>query len=127
MLSNQRIRFGAALFGIGMTLLGTLLFIVNVVEWIVSNTGAFSSARSTVVAAMLISGGLHVILATLFISIFAGRIEKQSRNASRRDAYARGASSTTLDINPMPEASAHAVALDPTSPMLLDGAAGEVL
>lgn len=78
-LSGQHIRTVSTLLGMGCALVGGLLLGSMVVQWIASGGGAFYATQPLVLAGMLLSGGMQVMLAALFISIFAGRLERATK------------------------------------------------
>jgi glycosyltransferase involved in cell wall biosynthesis len=78
-VSSARVRLGASAIGM-IFVLYEFLHILNMgIEWLSQGAGAFTSTRELVSAATVLVGGMQLLSAALFISIFAGRIERKQK------------------------------------------------
>lgn len=75
-LSRARVRFWAGTLGTALFLGGVALLLLTAFQWAVSANNADIQTRTLVVALVFILWGFQTILAVLFISIFAGRVDK---------------------------------------------------
>lgn len=75
-LSRARVRFWAGTLGTALFLGGVALLLLTGLRWVVSANDADIQTRTLVLALVFILWGFQTILAVLFISIFAGRVDK---------------------------------------------------
>lgn len=73
-VSQPRVRFGAAALGLLIGLYGFVILASWIAPWLVAGGGNFYATRSIVPAGMLLTGGVQLVLGTMFVSIFAGRV-----------------------------------------------------
>lgn len=78
-LSSARLRLGAAGIGLGL-FVGAVAWIAHMGhQWLAHGAGDFEGTRELVLAATVLVGGLQLLSAALFVSIFAARIQRQAR------------------------------------------------
>jgi glycosyltransferase involved in cell wall biosynthesis len=75
-LSSRPVRLGAALLGFMLTVgaVGTIVSLVY--SWLSTGAGLFFATREVVLSASVMVLGLQILSAALFLSIFAGRLER---------------------------------------------------
>jgi hypothetical protein len=78
-LSSRPIRLGGAVLGLGMTGLALLEIARLVAGWFGDGAGIFTDTQEVVLAATALVLGLQVLSASLFLSIFAGRLERSNQ------------------------------------------------
>ncbi len=77
--SNGRVRLWAAVIGTICAMVGTVKLVATAGQWLLSGGGTFHNTRGLVLSGVLLSWGLQVVLAALFISIFAGKLARDRR------------------------------------------------
>ncbi len=75
-LSARPVRLGGAGLGVVLSLHAALQVIGFIVQWLASGAGAFLNTRDLVLSATLLVWGLQILSAALFLSIFAGRLQR---------------------------------------------------
>lgn len=99
-LSTSRVRLGATALGLALSTSGLLLIVVTSTQWLKSGRGGFQNTGGLVAGGALLLWGTQVVLAALFISIFAGRLE--TARTSARPAGTRPVAATdyslTMDV-----------------------------
>jgi hypothetical protein len=75
-LSSRPVRLSGAVIGLGLTLYAALAVVGFIVQWLSSGAGLFLNTRDLVLNATLLVWGLQILSAALFLSIFAGRLER---------------------------------------------------
>jgi hypothetical protein len=73
MLSKRNVLIGVGIFGMLCALLGVGAITVMGVQWLAGGGGAFDDTRGIVMAGTLVSWGMQMMLAALFVSIFLSR------------------------------------------------------
>jgi hypothetical protein len=81
-VSAVRSRMTAAGAGLLLFVAGLIWTATMAVEWLLAAPGNFEQTRELVMAAAVAVGGLQLLSASLFVSIFAARIQKQFRDTS---------------------------------------------
>jgi hypothetical protein len=85
-LSSRRVRLGAAALGFGLMLaaLVDMLFLIG--RWLLAGLpGLFEETRHLVLASAVLVGGLQLLSTALFLSIFAGRLQRLEKEALLED------------------------------------------
>ncbi len=78
-LSARPVRLGGALAGLLMTL-GAIVYLVGLTYgWLSSGAGLFFGLQNVVAGSTILVLGLQILSASLFLSIFAGRLEQHQR------------------------------------------------
>ena len=72
-----RVRLGSAALGLLLSICGAIWLVSMGSAWLAHGRGSFEGTREIVMAATLLVGGLQLLSAALFISIFAARIQRQ--------------------------------------------------
>jgi glycosyltransferase involved in cell wall biosynthesis len=75
LLADGRTRYGAAGIGIICCLIGAVQFTTESTSWLASAHRTFGDTRALVLSVLLVTWGVQVILAAMFVSIFAGRLD----------------------------------------------------
>ena len=78
-VSSAPVRLSASAIGLILALYEFFHIILIAGDWIYQGAGAFTNTRELVSAATILVGGMQLLSAALFISIFAGRIEQNKR------------------------------------------------
>jgi hypothetical protein len=81
-LSSRPIRLGGALMGLGLTLTAAANVVGQIASWFASGAGVFTATQEVVLYATILVLGLQILSASLFLSIFAGRLERHDRSAT---------------------------------------------
>jgi len=81
-LSSRPVRLGGGLFGFAMTLGAAGYVAALVLSWFRSGAGLFHATREVVLSASVLVLGLQILSAALFLSIFAGRLERLRKAAT---------------------------------------------
>jgi dolichol-phosphate mannosyltransferase len=86
--SSRALRLSVALIGFGMAVSAALYVAGLIVQWVSGGAGAFEDTRAIVLASTIMVWGLQILSAALFLSIFAGRLQKhrQPEDAEADDA-----------------------------------------
>jgi len=74
-LGSRSMRRGAGILGVTSIVVGLTIGIVLTVQWLASTNGVFTESRLLIAAGALLSWGMQLVLASLFVSIFSGRLE----------------------------------------------------
>jgi len=77
-LSSRPLRLGGAVVGLLMAVISALRLISVILSWVVGGAGLFEETRAVVLTATAMVWGLQILSAALFLSIFAGRLQKHS-------------------------------------------------
>jgi len=77
-LSSRPLRLGGAVVGLLMAVISALRLISVILSWVVGGAGLFEETRAVVLTATVMVWGLQILSAALFLSIFAGRLQKHS-------------------------------------------------
>ena len=95
-LSWRWIRLGGGALGVFLAGAAGFTIVRLVVRWFAGGRGDFTETRTLVLAATVLVWGLQVLSAALFLSIFAGRLQRarQQRQQRLRDAPARRAATS---------------------------------
>jgi hypothetical protein len=80
--SSARVRLGSAVLGLLLSMCGAIWLVSMGSGWLARGGGNFEGTREIVIAATLLVGGLQLLSAALFISIFAGRLQQAVNGAS---------------------------------------------
>jgi glycosyltransferase involved in cell wall biosynthesis len=80
-VSSAPVRLGASAIGLILVLYEFLHVLSMAGGWISQGGGEFTSTRELVSAATVLVGGMQLLSAALFISIFAGRIDRKQKKA----------------------------------------------
>ncbi len=87
-LSSRLPRIGGALAGLGLAVWAGLDLVYLAYTWLTTGAGLFFDTQRVVLDATILVLGLQLLSAALFLSIFAGRLERYQRapaaNASER-------------------------------------------
>jgi hypothetical protein len=75
-VSSRPIRLGAALVGFLMASVSALNILWLIGQWIGGGAGIFEGTRAVVLTSTVLVWGLQILSAALFLSIFAGRLQK---------------------------------------------------
>jgi glycosyltransferase involved in cell wall biosynthesis len=75
-VSSRPIRLGGALIGFGMALIAAFQIVWIAYDWVNSGAGLFTETRAIVLMSTLLVGGMQLLSAALFLSIFAGRLQR---------------------------------------------------
>jgi hypothetical protein len=75
-VSSARVRLAGAGLGLLLSILGLIWLVSMVSGWLAHGGGDFRQTREIVMAATMLVGGLQLLSAALFISIFAGRLQR---------------------------------------------------
>jgi len=75
-LSSHPFRLSAALVGLFMTVIAALRLVAVILGWVLGGAGIFEETRAVVLTATVMVWGLQILSAALFLSIFAGRLQK---------------------------------------------------
>jgi glycosyltransferase involved in cell wall biosynthesis len=78
-LSSAPVRLGASAIGLILAFFEFFHIASMVVGWLYQGAGAFTNTREVVSAATIMVGSMQLLSAALFISIFAGRIDRKQR------------------------------------------------
>lgn len=78
-LSSRPIRLGGVAIGLVMAASALVNILRLVAEWLGSGAGIFLDTRGVVVTSTIMVWGLQILSAGLFLSIFAGRLERYAR------------------------------------------------
>jgi hypothetical protein len=81
-LSSRRIRLSFAAFGFAVAAASAVELGLLVSRWLANGAGAFAETRSLVLSCTFLVFGLEVFAAAVFLSIFAGRLQRL-RNRER--------------------------------------------
>ncbi|MGQ0602660.1 MAG: glycosyltransferase family 2 protein [Anaerolineales bacterium] len=75
-LSSRPVRLGSALLGVltGIFATGYIITLFN--QWVADGTGLFFATRQVVLASTALVFGMQLVSAALFLSIFAGRLQR---------------------------------------------------
>ncbi len=84
-ISARRVRLGGALAGLILAVVGFGEVVRLMARWVGGGLGEFFATREVVLAATVLVLGLQILSAALFISIFAGRLERLGRPAADED------------------------------------------
>jgi hypothetical protein len=76
-VSSPPVRLGAAAIGLILAFYEFLRIVIMASEWFIQGAGSFSNTRELVSAATVVVGGMQLLSAALFISIFAGRLKNK--------------------------------------------------
>lgn len=81
-LSSRRLRLSAAVVGFGLTFVALVDMILLIGRWMLAGLpGLFDETRDLVLASAVLVGGLQMLSAALFLSIFAGRLQRLEKEA----------------------------------------------
>jgi glycosyltransferase involved in cell wall biosynthesis len=81
-LSSRPLRLGTAIIGFGLTLAALVDMGVLIGRWILAGLpGLFDETRALVLASAVLVGGLQLLSAALYLSIFAGRLQRLEKEA----------------------------------------------
>lgn len=81
-LSSRRLRLTAAIIGFGLTLAALIDMALLIGRWVLAGLpGLFEETRALVIASAVLVGGLQLLSAALFLSIFAGRLQRLEKEA----------------------------------------------
>jgi glycosyltransferase involved in cell wall biosynthesis len=75
-ISSRPVRMGISLIGFLLFFIGLVGMVVLGFEWFLQGRGAFTNTRGLVLIAVVLVLGLQLLSASLFVSIFSGRISK---------------------------------------------------
>ena len=75
-LSSVYMRMGMALLGSLLTLMGFADTMNLIANWLLTKAGPFTQTQELVLSATTTIGGLQILSASLFLSIFAGKLKK---------------------------------------------------
>ena len=82
-VSSRPVRLGSAGAGLLLALYAALNVAGLIIHWIAAHAGPFLETRVLVLNATLMVWGLQILSAALFLSIFAGRIQRTSSPSTR--------------------------------------------
>lgn len=81
-LSSRRLRLSAAVIGSGLMLAALVDMALLIGRWVLAGLpGLFEETRDLVLASTVLVGGLQLLSAALFLSIFAGRLQRLDKEA----------------------------------------------
>ncbi len=78
-VTSTPVRLGAAALGLILAFVELIHIAFIAGGWLLQGAGAFSNTREVVSSATILVGGLQLLSAALFISIFAGRISSKKK------------------------------------------------
>lgn len=85
-LSSRRLRLSVAVIGSGLMLAALVEMVLLIGRWVLAGLpGLFEETRDLVLASTVLVGGLQLLSAALFLSIFAGRLQRLEREALLED------------------------------------------
>lgn len=79
-LSARPARLGGAGLGLGLALAAFIYLLQLTYRWLADGAGLFHGIQNVVLASTLLVFGLQLVSAALFLSIFAGRLERLPRS-----------------------------------------------
>jgi glycosyltransferase involved in cell wall biosynthesis len=82
-ISSRPVRLGSAAGGFLLALYAALNVASLIIHWITAHAGPFLETRVLVLNATLMVWGLQILSAALFLSIFAGRLQRSASPARR--------------------------------------------
>lgn len=82
-LSQRPVRIGGALAGLALALAAGLYLLSLTAAWLASGAGLFFETQNVVLGATGLVLGLQLLSASLFLSIFAGRLERYQKTATQ--------------------------------------------
>jgi hypothetical protein len=101
-VGRRGVRLAAIFVGTVSTVVGAVTLLVLVGGWLFSGAGGFRAVGTVAVAGALLTCGMEVTLAALFVSIFAGQLLPQTALAAERRTIELAAERQTSEPNPQP-------------------------
>lgn len=75
-MSSRPVRLSSAVLGLGLVAVAALYVIALIWRWLAGGAGLFFATREVVLASSVLVLGMQLLSAALFLSIFAGRLER---------------------------------------------------